>query len=105
MMADASATTTPHRGTSQRSALGASRVTLAALLLRDLVVLKKHFGEFVIRTLVQPFLLCFVFLFVFRRSAKASAGMGDGGVRGSRPCSYLASSAFRSCSKACSPSP
>ena len=40
-----------------RSALAASRIALGALVLRDLVVLRKHFWEFVIRTLVQPFLL------------------------------------------------
>jgi ABC-2 type transport system permease protein len=60
----------------QRSALAASRVTLVALLLRDLVVLKKHFGEFVIRTLVQPFLLCFVFLFVFPKIGQGIGGHG-----------------------------
>ena len=61
----------------QRSPFAASRVTLAALLLRDLVVLKKNFGEFVIRTLIQPFLLCFVFLFVF---PKIGQGIGGHGV-------------------------
>ena len=60
----------------QRSAFGASRVTLAALLLRDLVVLRKNFGEFVIRTLVQPFLLCFVFLFVFPKIGQGIGGHG-----------------------------
>jgi len=60
-----------------RSALAASWVSLQALLLRDLVVLRKHFGEFVVRTLVQPFLLCFVFLFVFPK-----IGQGVGGGRG-----------------------
>jgi ABC-2 type transport system permease protein len=60
----------------QRSAYAASRVTLGALLLRDLVVLKKHFGEFVIRTLVQPFLLCFVFLFVFPKIGQGIGGHG-----------------------------
>ena len=60
----------------QRSAFGASRITLSALLLRDLVVLKKHFGEFVIRTLVQPFLLCFVFLFVFPKIGQGIGGHG-----------------------------
>jgi ABC-2 type transport system permease protein len=47
-----------------------------ALLLRDLVVLRKHLGEFVLRTLVQPFLLCFVFLYVFPK-----IGQGIGGRR------------------------
>jgi ABC-2 type transport system permease protein len=59
-----------------RSAFGASRVALAALLLRDFVVLKKNFAEFVIRTLVQPFLLCFVFLFIFPKIGQGIGGHG-----------------------------
>jgi ABC-2 type transport system permease protein len=47
-------------------------------MLRDLVVLKKNFIEFVIRTLVQPFLLCFVFLFVFPKIGQAVGGNGGG---------------------------
>jgi ABC-2 type transport system permease protein len=39
-----------------RSTLASSQVALQARILRDLVVLRKHFGEFVVRTLVQPFL-------------------------------------------------
>ncbi|MHB8219043.1 MAG: ABC transporter permease [Acidimicrobiales bacterium] len=62
--------------TPSRTALGSSRTALRALILRDLVVLKKNFGEFVIRTLVQPFLLCFVFLYVF---PKIGQGIGGGG--------------------------
>jgi ABC-2 type transport system permease protein len=68
-----------------RSAIAASWVSLRALMLRDLVVLKKHFGEFVIRTLVQPFLLCFVFLYVFPK-----IGQGVGGGRGPRAESAFA---------------
>ena len=45
-------------------------------MLRDLVVLKKNFGEFVVRTLVQPFLLVFVFLYVFPTIGQ---GVGGGG--------------------------
>ncbi len=48
-----------------RSASAASRTALGALLLRDLVVLRKNFWEFALRTVIQPFLLCFVFLYVF----------------------------------------
>jgi ABC-2 type transport system permease protein len=48
-----------------RSAWAASRTALGALLLRDLVVLRKNLWEFVLRTVIQPFLLCFVFLYVF----------------------------------------
>jgi ABC-2 type transport system permease protein len=56
-----------------RSATAASRVALRALILRDLVVLRKHLVEFTVRTLVQPFLLCFVFLYVF---PKIGQGIG-----------------------------
>ena len=61
-----------------RSAAAASRIALRALMLRDLVVLRKHFAEFAVRTLVQPFLLCFVFLFVFPKIGQAVGG-GQGG--------------------------
>ena len=60
--------------TPTRSMLAASRSALRALFLRDLLVLRKNIGEFVIRTLVQPFLLVFVFLYVF-----PSIGQGIGG--------------------------
>ena len=63
-----------------RSAYGSSRVALGALIFRDLVVLRKHVGEFVVRTLVQPFLLCFVFLFVF---PKIGQQVGGGAAKGS----------------------
>jgi ABC-2 type transport system permease protein len=60
-----------------RSTMAASRTALRALILRDLVVLRKNFWEFVIRTLIQPFLLVFVFLYVF-----PSIGQGIGGGAG-----------------------
>ena len=63
--------------TPTRSTLVASRAALGALILRDLVVLRKNFGEFVARTLIQPFLLVFVFLYVF-----PTIGQGVGGGRG-----------------------
>jgi ABC-2 type transport system permease protein len=59
-----------------RSTLAASRSALQALILRDLTVLRKNFLEFVIRTLVQPFLLVFVFLYVFPTIGQ---GVGGGG--------------------------
>jgi ABC-2 type transport system permease protein len=62
-----------------RSTLAASRIALKALLLRDLVVLKKNFFEFVTRTLIQPTLLCFVFLFVFPKIGQAIGGNGKPG--------------------------
>jgi ABC-2 type transport system permease protein len=61
-----------------RSLMAASRSALLALILRDLVVLKKNFGEFVIRTLVQPFLLVFVFLYVFPTIGQGIGGGGTG---------------------------
>ncbi len=56
-----------------RSATAASWTALGALIVRDLVVLRKHLVEFTVRTLVQPFLLCFVFLYVF---PKIGQGIG-----------------------------
>ncbi len=63
-----------------RSAFAASRTALGALVLRDLVVLKKNFGEFVVRTLIQPLLLVFVFLYVF---PSIGQGVGGGSAHGS----------------------
>ncbi|HTV99814.1 MAG TPA: ABC transporter permease [Streptosporangiaceae bacterium] len=57
-----------------RSVAAASWTALGALMLRDLVVLRKHLWEFVLRTVIQPFLLCFVFLYVFPK-----IGQGIGG--------------------------
>jgi ABC-2 type transport system permease protein len=57
-----------------RSVVAASWTALGALLLRDVVVLRKHLWEFVLRTIIQPFLLCFVFLYVFPK-----IGQGIGG--------------------------
>ena len=71
-VADAGA---PISMTPPRTVFQAGRTALGALLLRDLVVLRKHLGEFVLRTLIQPFLLCFVFLFVFPK-----IGQGIGGT-------------------------
>ncbi len=67
-----------------RSTTQASRLALRALILRDLLVLRKNFAEFLVRTLIQPFLLVFVFLYVF-----PSIGQGIGGRGGS-----VAESAF-----------
>jgi ABC-2 type transport system permease protein len=59
-----------------RSVTSASAAALGALLLRDLVVLRKHKWEFVLRTLIQPFLLCFVFLYVFPEIGQGIGGRG-----------------------------
>ena len=57
-----------------RSVAAASWTALGALLLRELVVVRKHFWEFVLRTVIQPFLLCFVFLYVFPQIGQAVGG-------------------------------
>jgi ABC-2 type transport system permease protein len=52
-----------------------------ALLLRDLTVLKKNLGVFIARTLIQPFLLVFVFLYVFPQIGEGvGGGSGPGGL-------------------------
>jgi len=79
ILAGADAELRPARSTAQ-----ASRLALRALILRDLLVLRKNFAEFLVRTLIQPFLLVFVFLYVF-----PSIGQGIGGRGGS-----IAESAF-----------
>lgn len=61
-----------------RSRTAASRAALYALLLRDLAVLRKHLVEFVLRTLVQPFLLVFVFLYVFPDIGQSVGGSSGG---------------------------
>jgi ABC-2 type transport system permease protein len=60
-----------------RPAAQSSRIAFTALLLRDLVVLRKHLREFIPRTIIQPLLLCFVFLYVF-----PTIGTGVGAGRG-----------------------
>jgi ABC-2 type transport system permease protein len=64
--------------TPTRSTFVASRIALGALILRDLTVLRKNIPEFVARVLIQPFLLVFVFLYVF-----PTIGQGIGGGHGS----------------------
>ena len=60
--------------------LGPLRQSMAsafgALLLRDLTVLRKNLKEFLPRTIIQPFLLVFVFTYVF---PKIGQGVGGGG--------------------------
>jgi len=58
------------------SAAAVSRAAFSALLLRDLTVLKKNLGVFIARTLIQPFLLVFVFLYVFPQIGE---GVGSSG--------------------------
>ena len=64
--------------TPTRSAFDASRTALGALILRDLTVLRKNVPEFVARVLIQPFLLVFVFLYVFPTIGQGIGGAGHG---------------------------
>ncbi|GAA2157933.1 hypothetical protein GCM10009760_60500 [Kitasatospora kazusensis] len=61
-----------------RTAFESARSALGALVRRDLLVLRRHFGEFVLRTIMQPFLLVFIFLYVFPTIGQ---GVGGGGGR------------------------
>jgi len=65
-----------------RPAAVASRQAFVALLQRDLTVLKKNLGEFVTRTLVQPFLLVFVFLYVFPTIGQGIGSSSTAGLHG-----------------------
>jgi ABC-2 type transport system permease protein len=59
-----------------RSATKASLTAFKALLLRDLTVLRKNLGSFIPRTILQPFLLVFVFLYVFPKIGTSVGGTG-----------------------------
>jgi len=63
-----------------RSTGAASRAAFNALLLRDLTVLRKNLGVFIARTLIQPFLLVFVFLYVFPQIGEGIGGSSAGGL-------------------------
>src|SRR5918999_2126352 len=64
-----------------RSAAGRA---FEALLLRDLIVLRKNVPLFVIRTVMQPLLFVFVFTYVFPK-----IGQGIGGAQGQATFSSL----------------
>jgi ABC-2 type transport system permease protein len=68
----------------RRTPVAAARVAFRALLLRDLLVLRKTLKEFIPRTILQPFLLVFVFTYVFPK-----IGQGIGGSRAAGSFSTL----------------
>jgi ABC-2 type transport system permease protein len=72
-MTTATVTAPPTALAPARKPLAASRVAFRALILRDLVVLRKTLGEFIPRTILQPFLLVFVFTYVFPIAAVVPA--------------------------------
>lgn len=59
-----------------RTGTRAAWTALGALILRDVTVLRKEWGLFVLRTIIQPFLLCFVFLYVFPKIGQGIGGRG-----------------------------
>lgn len=67
-----------------RKPVAAARVAFRSLILRDLVVLRKTLKEFIPRTILQPFLLVFVFTYVFPK-----IGQGVGGASAASSFSTL----------------
>ena len=59
-----------------RSIRAAATSAFLALLLRDLRVLRKTFGQFAVRTIMQPLLLVFVFTYVFPKIGQGIGGPG-----------------------------
>src|SRR4051795_9767929 len=68
--------TVPEPLVPRRSPAAATRVAFGSLLLRDAVVLRKTLKEFIPRTLLQPFLLVFVFTYVFPKIGQGVGGAG-----------------------------
>ncbi len=58
----------------ERNPRAAARKAFGALILRDLVVLRKTLKEFIPRTLLQPLLLVFVFAYVFPKIGQSVGG-------------------------------
>jgi ABC-2 type transport system permease protein len=71
----ASTTAVPSALVPSRKPVRAALVAFGSLILRDLVVLRKTLKEFIPRTILQPFLLVFVFTYVFPK-----IGQGVGGT-------------------------
>lgn len=61
----------------ERSAGRAALVAFGALLARDLTVTRRNLKEVVPRTLLQPFLLMFVFTYVFPKIGQGVGGNGQ----------------------------
>lgn len=67
-----------------RAPRSSSVAAFKALLVRDVVVLKKNIPLFVVRTIMQPLLFVFVFTYVFPK-----IGQGIGGAQGQEDFSSL----------------
>jgi ABC-2 type transport system permease protein len=75
-MTTTTVTAAPSALVPERKQVAAARVAFRALIVRDLVVLRKTLKEFIPRTILQPFLLVFVFTYVFPK-----IGQGVGGAK------------------------
>jgi ABC-2 type transport system permease protein len=75
------AATIPSADALEHMARTSARLAFGALLLRDLTVLRKQLGQFLPRTLLQPFLLVFVFAYVFPKIGQGVGGSGAGEER------------------------
>jgi ABC-2 type transport system permease protein len=78
-MTTVSATTTavPSTLVPARRPVPAALVAFGSLILRDLVVLRKTLKEFIPRTILQPFLLVFVFTYVFPKIGQGVGGTAE----------------------------
>ena len=67
-----------HTSLARQAAAPPARHAFAALLLRDLAVLRKSARVFVLRTVMQPLLFVFVFTYVFPKIGQGVGGSGSG---------------------------
>jgi len=58
--------------------MSAQATTFLALLARDLRVLRRQFGQFIVRTIMQPLLFVFVFAYVFPKIGQGFRGGPSG---------------------------
>jgi ABC-2 type transport system permease protein len=70
--------TLPTASALEHMAWTSARLAFGALLIRDLIVLRKQLGQFLPRTMLQPFLLVFVFTYVFPKIGQGVGGSGAG---------------------------
>jgi len=73
-MTDLTAPTEPTHAPPHVAMQAGTLSTFAALLLRDLTVVRKNLREFIPRTVVQPLLLVFVFTYVFPKIGQSVGG-------------------------------
>ncbi len=75
-MSDATAIQSPAPSAAGERGQATAGAAFRGLLVRDLRVLRRNLGEFLGRTLIQPFLFVFVFTFVFPKIGQGFTGPG-----------------------------